>query len=179
MSRKRSSLCQHIGQYARTLGLAAAISALILITLVMHSLAQAELHAELDGSAAGLTGRQDADTMLSIIDPTYTITFTASPGRIPVNGRTSLLAATVNDLFHSPVPDGTKVRFETNLGILGSPAVTKTTTSGVATATLTSGGIEGTAHLTTTVGNDHGYTTVEFFWYRIGLPFVVQNYIGD
>jgi hypothetical protein len=179
MGRKRPSLWRHIGRYSRTLGLAAAISALILITLVMHSLAQTQLRAELDGNTARLASRLDRDTMLSIIDPTYTITFTASPGRIPVNGETSLLTATVTDLFRSPVPDGTQVRFETNLGMLGSPAVTKTTVSGVATATLTSGGIAGTAHLTATVGNDHDYTTVEFFWYRIGLPFVVKNYLGD
>lgn len=161
------------------MGLAAAISALILLTLAVHSLAQAQLQAEVSGRVAGLASQPDRDTLLSIVDPTYAIALTASPGRIPVNGRTSQLEATLSDLFHSPIPDGTEVRFETSLGSLGSTVVTKTTTSGVATATLTSGGIAGTAYLTATVGNAQDHATVEFFWYRIGLPFVVRSYTGD
>ena len=179
MGRRKSSPCRHSGRYARTLGLAAAISALLLMTLAVHSLAQAQLHTEVRGRAAGFASQPDRDTMLSIVDPTYAITLTASPGRIPVNGRASLLEATLSDLFHSPIPDGTEVRFETSLGSLGSTIVTKTTTSGVATATLTSGGLAGTAYLTATVGNAQDHAAVEFFWYRIGLPFVARNYLGD
>lgn len=175
----RKSLHGYIDRSARTLGLAAGFSALVLITLGIHSLAQVQLMADLDSSVAGLPNKPDGNTMLSIIEPVYAITLTASPDRIPVSGQTSLLAATVTNLFHSPVPDGTEVQFETSLGTLGSRSVTRATAGGVATETLTSGSIAGTAHLTATAGSDHAYSVVDFFWHEIRLPFAAKDYPGE
>jgi adhesin/invasin len=59
------------------------------------------------------------------------------------------------------VADGTDVLFETNLGSLGSLAVTKTTASGIAVATLTSE-VPGVATLTATADSKVATTTVEF-----------------
>ncbi len=68
-----------------------------------------------------------------------TITFTAVPDKIIANGTsTSALTATLRDPLGNPVADGTDVVFTTDQGAVGSSTITKQTTGGVATATLTS-----------------------------------------
>jgi hypothetical protein len=67
------------------------------------------------------------------------LTLAADPQNIEANGTsTSTLTATVLDSTGDPVPDGTNVTFTTDRGTLGSSTVTKQTSDGVATATLTS-----------------------------------------
>lgn len=67
------------------------------------------------------------------------ITLTANPISIVADGTsTSTLTATVKDQFGRNVADGTDVVFTTSKGTVGSSTVTKPTTGGVATATLTS-----------------------------------------
>jgi len=90
------------------------------------------------------------------------ITLTASNSN-PVVNSTSVITATVTQSGQN-VPNGTAVQFTTNLGTFtdsGNAAVLKTTTNGVATATLTSGAA-GTATVTATVNNASKTITVTF-----------------
>jgi hypothetical protein len=90
------------------------------------------------------------------------ITLTAS-NATPVVNSTSIITATVTDNNQS-VPNGTAVEFSTNLGTFtdtGSNRTVKTTTAGVATATLTSAAA-GTATVLATVGNAQKSITVTF-----------------
>jgi len=67
------------------------------------------------------------------------ITLVAGEKQITADGLSScLLTATVEDQLNNPVPDGTDVVFYADYGTLGSSTVTKQTSGGVATATLTS-----------------------------------------
>ena len=92
----------------------------------------------------------------------YTVTLVAYPTSLTV-GNTSSLTATVKDQYDNNVPDGTAVLFETSLGSLGSVTVTKTTVSGIVTASLTSQ-VVGTAVVTAT--SDSIYDTVNVTFYR-------------
>lgn len=155
---KKQDVARRTGWRSLSASLTIVMAALIIVAVGMHSLVQAQR----------LADQRDATTFLSVI-------VAAHPDQIHVNGEKSLLEAVVIDLSHSPVPDGTEVLFETNLGTLGSSAITKTTVSGVATATLSSGPSAGTAQITATAGGAKAYTTVEFIWYEILLPLIARN----
>jgi hypothetical protein len=93
------------------------------------------------------------------------ISLEADPMTLPANGvATAHLTATVTNAAGNPVPDGTEVRFETDLGSVGSKVITVTTSGGggKATATLTSGTSAGTAHVSATSGGVSAATTVTF-----------------
>ena len=102
--------------------------------------------------------------------PPYTVTLTADPTSILVGGYTSTLTVTVTDQFNNYVADGTVVTFETSLGNLNGGTVTRTTASGVATATLTSGNIAGMAVVTATADSKYGTASVTF---EPDLPYTV------
>ena len=86
-----------------------------------------------------ISGATDSITVEFIAGPTATVAIVANPINVPADGTsTSTLTATVNDEYGNPVADGTDVVFDTDHGTLSSSTVTKQTTSGVATATLTS-----------------------------------------
>jgi adhesin/invasin len=103
-------------------------------------------------------------------DLPYTMTVEAYPTSIPIGWFTSTITATVKDQYANPVADGTGVTFATDLGSLGSSSVTKFTKNGVATATLTSGLIIGTANISATCGSLIRHTQVIF---TKGEPFTV------
>ena len=88
------------------------------------------------------------------------IAITADPTSMSVGGYTSTIRANVIDAYGNAVADGTPVVFTTDLGSLGSTTVTKTTTNGVAVATLTSGLIPGTATVRATVDSKFDTVTV-------------------
>ena len=76
----------------------------------------------------------------------------------PVVGTSSLLTATVRDLYSNSVADGTLVTFTASLGSVTSPA---TTTNGVATSSISSTR-SGAAHITATSGSAQNSVTVVF-----------------
>ncbi len=94
------------------------------------------------------------------------LSLTPSPEVILADGRSvTTMTATVRDGDGNVAPDGTTVRFSTNLGTLDKD--TAQTTAGVARATLTSAATPGTAHLTATAflgsaGSSAGAAQVEF-----------------
>jgi len=94
-----------------------------------------------------------------------TVTLTANPDELTADGSsTSTLTATVKDQYGNNVADDTDVVFNTNHGTLGSSTVTKQTTNGVATATLTSESSTETiiATVTATANGVKGATSVFF-----------------
>lgn len=87
----------------------------------------------------------------------------ADPSTIAADGTaTAHLTATVTNGAGNPVPDGTQVRFETDLGSVGSQVITTTTEGGEgqATATLTAGTTAGVANVSATSGDVSASTTV-------------------
>jgi len=83
----------------------------------------------------------------------YTVTVEAYPPKIPVDGYTATITATVTDQWTNPVTDTTVVTFTTDYGELMATQVkqvTDTTEAGVATAVFTSGLESGTATITAT-----------------------------
>jgi adhesin/invasin len=135
--------------------------------------AMATLTSQLPGTA---TLTATADSVSDTVDvtfnpgPPYTVTLTANPTSILVGGFTSTLTITVTDQFNNNVANGTIVTFTTSLGSLNGGTVTKTTASGVATATLTSGNIAGVAAVTATTGSKVVTTTVTF---RPDVPYTI------
>jgi len=101
-------------------------------------------------------------TVVFSVGAPATVTLEADPEIIEVGGLTSTLTVTVTDQYGNNVADDTEVLFETSLGVVGSTEVTKTTSSGVATAVLTSQLEAGTAIITATAGSEVATTTVEF-----------------
>ncbi len=94
-----------------------------------------------------------------------TVTVGADPINIAADGAsTSAITATVNDQYGNPVADGTDVVFITDHGILDSRTVTKQTSGGVATATITSEDSDQTviATVTATAGGVSDATAVFF-----------------
>jgi len=110
------------------------------------------------GSGAALA--TDTVTVTFEAGPPYTVTLEAYPITLTA-GYSSTLTATITDQYTNTVADGTVVTFTTSLGELGSTEVTKTTTSGVATATLTSQ-VAGTATVTATADSKYDTITVTF-----------------
>lgn len=111
----------------------------------------------------------------------YTLTVTADPTSVPADGTSSsTITATVLDGHGNNVANGTQVLFSTDLGSLdslGSTQVIKTTTNGIATATLTSGTVAGTATVTGFSAGVSDQTVVEFTWpYHLYLPLIVKSY---
>jgi hypothetical protein len=96
------------------------------------------------------------------IGPPFYVNVVPNPTSIGLNGQTSNIQATVKDVGGNNVADGTEVIFTTGLGILGSSTVIKTTTSGVATAVLTSETTAGTAVITATADSKYDVAEVVF-----------------
>jgi adhesin/invasin len=94
------------------------------------------------------------------VGPAYTVTLEANPMTLTV-GSSAALTATVVDQYNNGVANGTVVTFTTSLGDVGSQLVTKTTASGVATATLTSQEA-GTAMVTARADSKSDTTNVTF-----------------
>jgi subtilisin family serine protease len=90
--------------------------------------------------------------------PPANLALVAAPSTLQV-GHLSALTATVTDQFGNPVLNGTVVSFTTNLG--SASPVTRVTTNGVATATLSST-IAGLATVTATVGSLNATRPVTF-----------------
>jgi uncharacterized Zn ribbon protein len=96
------------------------------------------------------------------IGPPFYVDVVANPTSIGLNGQASNIQATVKDVGGNNVADGTDVIFITSLGTLGSTTVTKTTTSGVATAILASETTAGTAVITATADSKYDIAEVVF-----------------
>jgi len=94
---------------------------------------------------------------------TASISLTASNPNPLVNSN-SIITATVTDSTGALVPNGTAVEFDTNLGVFtegNTQSIIRTTTSGIATVTLTSGTV-GAATVSAIVANVKKTTTVTF-----------------
>jgi hypothetical protein len=172
----KQKIVRHTLLRSLSASLTIAFAALVVIAVSMHGLVQAQRVTGSRSSADSPANPIHPSTYLSVISPTLAITLTAHPTQIHFSGGVSLLEAEVTGPFLSPVPDGTEVLFETSLGTLGSSSITKTTVAGVASATLRSGPMAGTAQITATAGESHAYTTVEFIWYDILLPLIARNH---
>lgn len=128
------------------------------------------------------TVKATADSVTGTTNVTFTagspntVTVTAAPTSIPISGFTSIITAEVVDQYSNPVTDTTPVIFTTDLGILGSSTVTKTTANGVATAILTSENVTGTATITATADLKAETTTVRFIGPTGYLPTIRKNY---
>ncbi len=146
--------------FATTLG---SLGSVTITKGTANGVATATLTSQVPGTA---TVTATADSVSDTVDvtfnpgPPYTVTLKANPTSILVGGFTSTLTITVTDQFNNHVANGTLITFATSLGSLG--AVTKTTASGVATATLTSGNISGVAVVTATTDSKVVTTTVTF-----------------
>jgi adhesin/invasin len=89
--------------------------------------------------------------------PPASLTLAANPTSVSVGG-TSILSATVVDQYNNLVDDGTLVSFASDLGHVLSP---HTTSSGIATSTITST-LAGTAHVAATSGAASNSASVTF-----------------
>ncbi|MEE8163128.1 MAG: Ig-like domain-containing protein, partial [Anaerolineae bacterium] len=142
------------------------VAGLLGLTVLMTVLAAA-------GSEAGRDGESPAGyrELLGASSVT-TVTVEAYPISIRVNGFTSTITATLLNEFQQVVTDedGITVTFRTDLGVLGSQMVTKTTTTGVATAELESGAQGGIARIVATIDSQFGMTEVGFSY---GTPTTV------
>jgi subtilisin family serine protease len=136
---------------------------------IVTGVATAELTSQIVGTAV-VTATSDSkyDTANVIFNPSppYTLTVEAYPTRIAVRGFTSTITAILKDQHDNPVADGTVVTLTTDLGSLGldSSSLVKTTVNGVATATLKSGAIDGTANVYAASDSVVGQTEVIFMW---------------
>lgn len=88
-----------------------------------------------------------------------TIRLNASPTEIGIGMNTSNITAVVLDQFGNPVPDGTLVRFETDLGMIDDYAPTK---NGTAQAFLISGFTVGRARVYAKVADVNKSVVVSF-----------------
>lgn len=106
--------------------------------------------------------------------PTTTSGGTTPPTTVNINlaitnatpqvNSTSVITATVTDNAGQPVPNGTAVEFDTNLGTFtegNAQTIIRTTTNGVATVTLTSA-VAGPATVSAIVANVKKTTTITF-----------------
>lgn len=108
-----------------------------------------------------VTGTNGAglDTTALTVNPgaPMTVTLQANPTSLVV-GNSSMLTATVVDLYGNAVADGTNVVFSSTIGLAQSPA---TTSNGVATSSISST-LAGAALITATSGAAQRTTTVTF-----------------
>jgi len=136
-----------------------------------NGIAAATLTSQVPGMAT-ITATSNSEVATTTVEfepgSPYTVTLVAHPTSLTV-GDTSTLTATVKDQYNNNVADGTVVTFETSLGSLGSTTVTRTTVSGVTTATLTSQ-VAGTAVVTATSDSKYDTTNVTF---NPGPPYTV------
>jgi hypothetical protein len=108
------------------------------------------------------------------------VTLAADPATIPADGASpSTLTATVKDQYNNDVANGTVVTFTTNLGSVGSQEIAKTTTSGVAAATLTAGMTPGVAAITATSDSESDQTKVTLFHPGMDPASVATQVIND
>ena len=127
--------------------------------------ATATLHSGTDPGTATVTVKvqtltEEVTVQFLSATPAH-LTVVADPEQIPADGKsTSTITATVSDAQSNPVPDGTNVTFATSLGVIGPATVP--TTNGVATATLHSGKVPGTATVTVKAGTLTRKVKVEF-----------------
>jgi len=128
------------------------------------------------GNATGPThasnpvGSGDAVSNNVDFDPWYTdaakttlstqITVAANPNNITVNGAASVVTATVSNVNGNPVPNGTVVAFQTDLGTLGSQTASATTTGGDANVNLNPGNTAGIATVRATADGKSAVTSV-------------------
>lgn len=112
--------------------------------------------ATLQAEAAGFT----ASLPLTIVGAgqPYSLTLTADPAAMTVDGAGATLTATVLDAFGARVSDGIAVHFTTDRGTLSTPNAV--TTNGQAQATLNPGTQAGNAHVTAQAGEIAGQLTV-------------------
>lgn len=140
-------------------------AALLGLTVLMTVLAAA-------WSEAGREGESPA-AYSELLSSVATLTVTAYPKRIDPDGfSTSTITATLWDESGEPVTDedGITVTFFTTLGDLGSPMVTKTAKTGVATAELTSQAPGGMAIISVYADSASDWTQVIFSY---GTPTTV------
>ena len=133
-----------------------------------HGVATATLTSGYVAGVCTVTATADSVTGTTAItitpDVPAELTASAEPAVIATGGATSTITAVVRDQYGNDVADGTVVTFTTDLGTWpnGARTYTSTTSGGVATATLTSGIIEGTATVTATAGAAGDSTQVDF-----------------
>jgi uncharacterized repeat protein (TIGR01451 family) len=135
-----------------------------------------------DGTLITNTAEFDADTTSYSKSATAIIADTTAAASVELAASTTsavvddtvYLTATVKDRMDEPIADGEVVTFTTDLGTLGSDTITKVTTGGVATATLTSD-VSGTAHVTATADAVSDSVDVEFGG-KIFMPIIMKNY---
>jgi hypothetical protein len=109
------------------------------------------------------------DDATGFITVTLEIEAASNPAMIGDTGGTAI-SATLVDPDLTPVADGTVVTFTTNLGDFdGQATVARTTTGGVAAATLTGADL-GLATVTVTGNTSQGWITVTFI---VGKPYTV------
>lgn len=108
--------------------------------------------------------------------PGSPMTVTASSGVSSTQaGETVTVSSLVVDQHMNWVADGTMVTFTTSPeGAFASNTITKTTTDGYASATLT-GVTSGTAQVTVTSGIGTDTLTVEFTPFEVYLPIVLRS----
>jgi uncharacterized repeat protein (TIGR01451 family) len=99
------------------------------------------------------------DVIFTPLGP-FTVTVTANPDHIKVNGSTSLIEAWVVDQYGNTVVNGTGVSFATSAGSVSPTAAN--TVNGRAVTVLTSGLNAVTAVVTATADSRFGTTTVVF-----------------
>jgi len=100
-------------------------------------------------------GGSDTATVTFAPGASFTVTLTAHPTMLPINGATAWLTATVTDEFSNPVADGTIITFTADLGTLNPGNTTSLpipTVSGIALATFATEAVTGTATITATAG---------------------------
>jgi len=130
------------------------------LTVLMTVLAAAGSEATREGESPG--GYRELLGASSVA----TVTVIAYPTSIRVGGDdTSAITATLQDESGNVVTDedGITVTFFTTLGVLGSDMVTKTTSTGVATAELTSEAQGGMATIWAFANSKSGWTQVAFW----------------
>lgn len=88
----------------------------------------------------------------------YTVTLTAEPPQIRLDGTPATITATVTDALGVLAPDGTVVTFSSDLGDLS--AVEALTVAGSAVTQLDPGTIAGSAHVIAQAGAAVGYTDI-------------------
>lgn len=95
-----------------------------------------------------MDGTNVISTILYLVPAPWGMNISATPNEIKLAGNTSRISVFVYNQIFNPVPDGTLVHFQTNLGIIDEFAPT---VNGIANATLISGFDWGAATVNATV----------------------------
>ncbi|HOI41203.1 MAG TPA: DUF11 domain-containing protein [Methanobacterium sp.] len=145
----------------------------------------------------GLNNPDFATLIVGPLDytPWLYMTINTNPNIIN-NGETSLITASFNNYSsngntYTPlpeplaghIPDGTPVTFNTDLGNIGSKTIQKTTSGGLATATLTADDTAGTAHVNAVTDSQPVNTEVTInaksSLYLTVTPNIANPVVGD